>query len=74
MKEIEIIRKQLKILASKGYCLDIVNDTICLIDTKIFIKESEFYKNSTNKHQPLKKGGLNGDIMDESKYIICTFH
>ena len=57
MEEIKIITEQLKKLAKKGYHLDIVRDTIVLIDTNAFINETEKYEKSTNKNQPLKKGG-----------------
>ena len=74
MKEIEIIKLQLRKLAKKGYHLDIVNDAICLIDTNNFMEQTDNYEKSTNKHDAMKKGNkINGDIVDESKYIICTF-
>ena len=74
MNEIEIINKQLKKLKEKGYILDIINDTICLIDTKIFLSETKTYNESINKHNNMRKGHeLNGDIIDASKFIVAIF-
>jgi hypothetical protein len=73
MEEINIIRRELKKLSKKGIELDIVNDTVCLVDRKIQIKTITEYEKSTKKWNGMSKDRENYDICDESKYIVASF-
>jgi hypothetical protein len=64
LKELSIICLSLKRL-NKLHCnLDIVEDSICLVDTDVQIKEIDHYN---------QKGKYIGMRIDKSKYIIHSF-
>lgn len=72
MEEINIIKQQLKKLQKKGIALDIVNDTIVLVDIKKQADAITKYDASTNKWDGLSKDHINFDKFDTSKYIITS--
>ena len=71
MEEIKIIKQQLKKLSKKGIHLDIVNDTVCLVDSKKQVEVFKEYDNSPKKWDGMSKDVENYDIIDTSKYIVA---
>ena len=71
MEEIKIIKQQLKKLARKGIALEIINDTVYLIDSKKQVEVMADYSKCTNVWDGIKKDYENYSTLEIGKFVVA---